>query len=152
MKAYLSFEDIYIEIQGDQNYITSIKFNKDRDKDQYTPDSMVSKAVMQLSEYLAGTRKVFDLNLKLDTTEFNTKVYEAMQKIPYGRLSTYKKIAQEAGSPKAYRAVGNANNKNNFVIVIPCHRVVGSNNKLVGFAPGIHYKEKLIELETHIGG
>lgn len=152
MKAYLDFEDIYILISGGDDYISSILFSTKKDKDDYTSNSEVAKAVKQLKEYLLGTRHSFDLNLSIKTTDFNSRVYEAMQNIPYGSLSTYKDIALAAGSPKAYRAVGNANNKNQFVIVIPCHRVVGSNNKLVGFAPGIRYKEKLIELETKIGG
>lgn len=152
MKAYIGFEDIFIEVIGNKKEISSILFKTEADENDYTKDSEVAKAIEQLNEYFTKQRKTFDLKLDLKTTPFNSKVYEAMKNIEYGTLKSYQEIAIEAGSPKAYRAVGNANNKNKFVIVIPCHRVVGSNNKLVGFAPGIRYKEKLIELETNIGG
>ena len=147
MKAYVDFSDIYIEIIGDSNKITSILFKREKEPNSYEKGSEVEKAKIQMEEYLQRKRKEFDLNLDLITTEFNTKVYTALKNIPYGTLKTYGEIAREVGSPKAFRAVGNANNKNKFVIVFACHRVIGSNNKLVGFAPGLRYKEELLKLE-----
>lgn len=151
MKAYLEFDDIFIEIVGNTTEILSILFVKERTDDNFSLDSEVAKARTQLIEYLDGKRFDFDLNLRLETTPFNQKVYEVMQKIPYGQVKSYKDIALEVDNPKAFRAVGNANNKNNFIIVIPCHRVIGSNNKLGGFGPGVRYKKILLQLEQDGG-
>lgn len=147
MQAYIPFLDIYIKIAGDTNKITSITFSNEREQDDFSSDSEVAECLKQINEYLAGKRKEFDVKLDVNATEFTSKVYNALQKIPYGTIKTYKDIAIEAGNPNASRAVGNVNNKNKFAIVIPCHRVIGSSHKMVGYAPGIKYKEYLLDLE-----
>ncbi len=109
---------------------------------------IIRRTIIQLKEYFAGERKIFDIPLYIDTgTEFQKKVWNELLNIPYGETRTYKEIAEAIGHPKAYRAVGMANNKNPIPIIIPCHRVIGSNGKLIGYGGGIHIKEKLLDLE-----
>ena len=108
-------------------------------------------AKSQLDEYFAGVRKVFDLPLViLSGTDFQKKVWQALREIPYGQTRSYKEIAQAVESPKGCRAVGMANRNNPIPIIIPCHRVIGSNGSLVGFMGGekrIDMKERLLEIE-----
>lgn len=127
--------------------VTEIGFSKTDDGNDYLTGSEVEKAYIQIQEYLNNKRKEFELCLAIDEPEFTSKVYNALQKIPYGTIKTYKDIAIEVGNPNASRAVGNVNNRNKFAIVIPCHRVIGTSNKMVGYAPGIMYKEYLLDLE-----
>lgn len=101
----------------------------------------------ELEEYFLGRRQSFDISLTPCGTPFQQKVWQALQKIPYGRTASYKDIAEEIKNAKAYRAVGMANNKNPIVILIPCHRIIGHNGKLVGFAGGLGLKQKLLDLE-----
>ena len=108
---------------------------------------LIKETAKQLSEYFNGKRRVFDLPLDLEGTAFQVKVWQELQKIPYGQTRSYKQIVKAINNPKAYRAVGNANNHNRIMIVIPCHRVIGSNNNLVGYAGGLNMKEMLLSLE-----
>lgn len=125
--------------------------------DQYNmPDDFViqetellKEAIAQLTDYLAGKRKTFDLPLSPHGTEFQQAVWKALRAIPYGETRTYKQIAESVGRSKAFRAVGMANNKNPILIFVPCHRVIGTNGRLLGFAAGIEVKEKLINLERN---
>ncbi len=107
----------------------------------------IKKAYIELKEYFEGGRKVFDIPIKLNGTDFQKKVWEELLKIPYGETKSYLDIAKSIGNPKACRAVGMANNKNKIIIIVPCHRVIGSNKKLVGYAGGLDVKEKLLNLE-----
>ncbi len=107
---------------------------------------------VQLQEYFSGKRKKFDFDLEIKGTEFQKKVWYELLKIPYGEVITYKELAKRVGNDKASRAVGNANNKNKIGIVIPCHRVIGSNHKLVGYAGGLDMKQFLIELAIKNSG
>ena len=109
--------------------------------------SLIKNTKQQLDEYFAGKRKKFDIPIKLDGTDFQIKVWKELLKIPYGETCSYLDIAKCIGNPKASRAVGMANNKNKIIIIVPCHRVIGSNKKLVGYACGLDVKEKLLELE-----
>ncbi|MBU3160256.1 methylated-DNA--[protein]-cysteine S-methyltransferase [Clostridium frigoris] len=108
---------------------------------------LLKGANRQLQEYFSGKRKVFDLPLAPSGTEFQQKVWHALREIPYGKTNSYKDIAKNIGNIKAARAVGMANNKNPILIFIPCHRVIGSNGKLVGYAGGLDVKEKLLNIE-----
>ena len=112
---------------------------------QETP--LINEAYRQLSEYLLGERKRFDLPLNSQGTVFQQQVWKALCDIPYGETRSYKQIAEAIGNPKAVRAVGMANNRNPLLIVVPCHRVIGANGKLVGYAAGIEKKEFLLKLE-----
>lgn len=101
----------------------------------------------EIIEYLEGNRREFTLPLDLIGTDFQRKVWKGLLDIPYGEIRTYKDIAETIGNPKAYRAVGNALNKNPVLIVVPCHRVIGSNGQLVGFGGGLELKRWLLDLE-----
>ena len=149
-----------ITITSDKEAITTIKFCNSghnmcrHDKcilsfadKEFTPSALTNLAADQLEEYFLGKRKVFDLPLRPSGTEFQLSVWDALLKIPYGETRSYKQIAEMIGKPKACRAVGMANNKNPIWIVIPCHRVIGSNGTLVGYGGGIDVKKKLLELE-----
>lgn len=110
---------------------------------------LTDKTALQLEEYFQGERKHFDFPTAPKGTEFQMKVWDALQKIPYGETRTYKEIAQAVGNPNAARAIGMANNKNKLMVLIPCHRVIGANGALVGYAGGIGIKEKLLKLEKN---
>lgn len=108
---------------------------------------ILQEAAKQLKEYLSCKRRGFKLPLYLEGTDFQKSVWAALRDIPYGETRSYKQIAEQIGNPKAYRAVGMANNKNPIAIIIPCHRVIGSNGKLIGYGGGIDLKERLLNLE-----
>ena len=110
-------------------------------------DDCFPEARRQLAEYFAGQRRVFDLELVPGGTLFQQRVLGALQTIPYGQTRSYKAIAEQIGSPRAVRAVGAANGSNPLPIVIPCHRVIGSNGKLTGFGGGLPAKQFLLDLE-----
>ncbi len=108
---------------------------------------LLLQAEKQLSEYFARKRTSFDLPLFVEGTPFQKKVWAELQKIPYGETISYGELARRCGNDKACRAVGMANNKNKIAIIIPCHRVIGSNGKLVGYAGGLDIKSRLLDLE-----
>ena len=110
-------------------------------------DEPFKKTARQLNEYFAGDRQEFELDLAPDGTTFQVEVLEALRGIPYGETCTYRDIAVAVGRPKAVRAVGNANGRNPLPIVIPCHRVIGSDGSLTGFGGGIEIKRYLLDLE-----
>lgn len=101
----------------------------------------------QLTEYFAGQRQNFDLQLELGGTDFQNKVWRALQKIKFGKTASYKDIAERVNSPKGFRAVGMANNKNPIPIIIPCHRIIGTNGDLVGYAGGLKTKKWFLDFE-----
>lgn len=106
-----------------------------------------SSIAWQLQEYFCGVRREFDLPLTQQGSEFQHKVWDELQRIPYGQTITYHKLAQRIGNPTACRAVGRANATNAIAIIIPCHRVIGSNGTLTGYVGGSGIKEKLLRLE-----
>lgn len=108
---------------------------------------ILKEAGKQLREYFNGKRKDFSLPLAPEGTPFMERVWKSLEKIPYGETRSYKDIAIDSGSSKAYRAVGMANNKNPIAIIIPCHRVIGADKKLVGYGGGLDIKEFLLRLE-----
>jgi methylated-DNA-[protein]-cysteine S-methyltransferase len=109
---------------------------------------ILKKTNQQLQEYFAGKRKVFELPLAPKGTEFQQKVWQALKEIPFGETRSYGEIAKRIGQPKASRAVGGANNKNPLPIFVPCHRVIGANGKLVGYAGGLEVKKTLLNVEN----
>ena len=109
--------------------------------------TLIKEAATQLNEYLAGKRKIFEFPLALEGTPFQQAVWVALKTIPYGETRSYKQIAESIDRPKACRAVGMANNKNPLAVFIPCHRVIGTNGKLVGYGGGLGVKEKLLNME-----
>lgn len=113
-----------------------------------TKTELTNQVYGQLVEYFEGTRKIFDFPCELRGTQFQKKVWNALCDIPYGETRSYKEIAIAVGNEKASRAVGMANNKNPIVIAVPCHRVIGANGKLVGYAGGLSMKQYLLDLES----
>lgn len=138
-----------IEVCAGQAGITSIGFVQDRLK---TTNKCFNtqQAVSQLEEYFAGNRVQFDLNLNAAGTEFQQQVWQQLMTIPYGQTCSYADIAKAINNPKAVRAVGAANGRNPLTIVVPCHRVIGSNGKLTGYAWGTSIKAGLLELEQSV--
>ncbi|HEY8349152.1 MAG TPA: methylated-DNA--[protein]-cysteine S-methyltransferase [Clostridia bacterium] len=108
---------------------------------------LIKEASRQLNEYLDGNRKVFDIPLVLEGTPFQKAVWQALLEIPYGETRSYGEIAERIGNPKAARAVGMANNRNRIAVFVPCHRVIGADGRLVGYAGGVDIKKKLLDLE-----
>ena len=108
---------------------------------------LLRETARQLREYFAGKRRDFTLPLAPQGSEFQKKVWAALQTIPYGETRTYKQIAEQIGRNRAYRAVGMANNRNPIAILIPCHRVIGHDGGMTGYAAGIGIKEQLLNLE-----
>jgi methylated-DNA-[protein]-cysteine S-methyltransferase len=107
----------------------------------------LQEVLRQLEAYFAGKLKVFSLDICLNVTPFQEKVLTALRQVPYGETISYGELAKNIGDPKASRAVGQANARNPIPIVIPCHRVIGSNGKLTGFGGGISVKQTLLDLE-----
>ena len=135
---------------GEENgCITHVTWSKIPQEYVLAETELVLNCKKQLDEYFAGKRKTFDLPLAPKGTEFQQKVWNALKEIPYGETRTYGEIAAAIGNPKGARAVGMANNKNPIGILIPCHRVVGANGKLVGYAGGMEKKEWLLRLEKN---
>ena len=137
-------------LSGDKG-IKAIKFYEDEKvKAQGRTNEMTRWAVKELEEYFQGKRKAFTVPCVPKGTDFQKRVWEALIQIPYGETRTYKEIAAAAGNPKASRAVGMANNRNPIPIIIPCHRVIGTNGSLTGYAGGLKVKEYLLKLESNL--
>ncbi|MDR2127257.1 MAG: methylated-DNA--[protein]-cysteine S-methyltransferase [Prevotellaceae bacterium] len=151
MKNYYSYNinGNCVLIVEDNGCIVEIALAEKKVNGNKTETAAIKTAASQIEEYFAGKRKSFDFPINPQGGEFQKQVWAALRNIPYGQLRTYKQIAEETGNPKASRAVGMANNKNPLPIVIPCHRVVGSNGKLVGYAYGLAMKEYLISIEKN---
>ena len=134
-----------IFIAAEEEFITNISF-KELNYD-YKETALIRNTYNQICEYLEGKRTCFDVPINFRGTPFQKSVWNALRKIPYGATATYKDIAKSIGNPKAYRAVGLANNKNPIAIIIPCHRVIGSNGELTGYAGGLEIKKSLLKIE-----
>lgn len=111
---------------------------------------VILETIKQLNEYFEQKRKIFDLPLHLVGTDFQRKEWDALIQVPYGKTSTYLKQSETLGNVKAIRAVATANGANAIAIVVPCHRIIGSDGKLIGYAGGLRVKEKLLELEHNL--
>lgn len=134
-----------IEIKTDEIGICWVEFCDDKSINyDFENDNIIQK---QFTEYEKGIRKLFDLPLHIVGTEFQKKVWNALLEIPFGETRSYQEIAIRIGNPKAVRAVGGACNRNPIGIIVPCHRVVGKNGSLTGYAGGLDYKKMLLEHE-----
>lgn len=136
-------------LTASDDYLLSVEFIQTKNTFNMicTQNSVLSMAIQQLDEYFSGSRQTFYLPLQLHGTAFQQHVWHELINIPYGNTSTYKDLAERIGKPKAFRAVGNACNKNPFPIIIPCHRVIGSSGSMTGYAGGIELKKFLLNLE-----
>ncbi len=136
-----------IEIVADEKNLLELKYI-DENKSGGSRNKIIRETKKQLEEYFKGTRKEFDLPLRFQGTDFQKTVWQALREIPYGTVVTYSDVAVMIGNPRVVRAVGLANNRNKLPIIVPCHRVIGKNGKLVGYSTGLWRKEFLIEHEA----
>ena len=137
-----------LTIATDGEAVTRVLFGEQEAPGQLSPTALTNEAATQIQQYLAGKRRTFDLPLNPAGTPFQQSVWNALLDIPYGSTWTYAQLASAVGNPKAFRAVGGANNRNPLPILIPCHRVVGADGSLVGYASGVHIKRFLLDLEA----
>lgn len=144
-RNYLKTPIGILEIITDSEELLEINFVKKIGVD--SKDKIGNIVIEQLNEYFKRERKLFEFPFRISGTEFQKKVYRELLKIPYGEIRSYKDIAEAIDNPKGARAVGNANNRNRIPIVIPCHRVIGNDGRLVGYAGGLDIKKKLLEIE-----
>ena len=149
-----TISEINIAVLASSKGIKKIFFNPTKDTTELSTatklrsdDPYLFGIFNQLKEYFAGTRKEFDVPLDIKGTDFQKRVWNELQKIPYGKTISYKTLSEKLGDVKAIRAVGKANGQNPIAIIIPCHRVIGANGSLVGYAGGLAIKEKLLHLE-----
>ncbi|HNY03169.1 MAG TPA: methylated-DNA--[protein]-cysteine S-methyltransferase [Bacteroidales bacterium] len=145
-QAFLKTPIGYVEVTGSENGISSLHFLDFRVRPRPAPPQLRT-CITQLEEYFHGTRKEFDLKLDLQGSEFQLRVWDELQKIPYGTAITYHELAQRIGNVNAFRAVGGANGQNPVSVIVPCHRVIGSNGRLVGYRGGLKRKKWLLEHE-----
>jgi len=137
-----------VVIRGTRQHVTEMLFTEEAPEENDNPNDVINEAKRQLEEYFARQRNTFDLPLLPEGTEFQHTVWKLLQNIPFGRTTSYAALARQYGDIKAIRAVGSANGKNPIGIVIPCHRVIGSDGELVGYAGGLWRKKWLLEFES----
>lgn len=133
-------------IELEDGKITLLQFTKEAISEEPL-EGVVKEVKHELDEYLSGKRKVFDLPLDLKGTDFQKSVWQAVNDIPFGQTTTYLKLSQKLGNPAAIRAVGAAIGANPILVIVPCHRIIGTNGQLTGYAGGLERKQALLELE-----
>jgi len=146
--AYVSTPLGLAQIEGDADGLSSVSILENGPEVLPDVPEVLEEAVYQLQEYFDGTRKTFDLVLNPQGTEFQLKVWRLLLEIPYGQRISYLELSKRTGDVKAIRAVASANGKNPLWIIIPCHRVVGSDGSFTGYAGGIHRKKWLLDHES----
>jgi len=136
----------YITIITENNFLIKIEFGK-VNKEIEKETILIKEIKKQIDEYFIGSRKEFEVPIKLIGTDFQIKVWEELSKIDYGKCISYQELGERIGHKNYARAVGMANNKNPIPIIIPCHRVIGKSGHLVGYAGGLEKKQKLLDIE-----
>ncbi len=146
--AYISTPLGSAKLEGDENGLTAVTvLERDKSESKIIPEALVD-AAYQLNEYFEGERQNFDLLINPEGTEFQKKVWTSLLEIPYGKTMSYLELSKKLGDVKAIRAVASANGKNPLWIIIPCHRVIGSDGSLTGYAGGLHRKKWLLNHES----
>ncbi|WP_435313574.1 methylated-DNA--[protein]-cysteine S-methyltransferase [Cellulophaga fucicola] len=145
--AYIKTPLGIAKIEGDENGLSVISVLDDAEVTTVIPE-VLEDAVYQLQEYFRGERTTFSIDLNPEGTDFQKKVWNGLLEIPYGKTCSYLELSKDLGDPKAIRAVAAANGKNPLWIIVPCHRVIGSNGSLTGYAGGLHRKKWLLEHES----
>jgi|SRR5690606_30910182 len=145
--AYLQTPIGTAVLEGDADGLSSIRVLDENVPEGIVPE-VLEDAVYQLREYFEGKRKEFDLKLNPSGSEFQKKVWDALLEIPYGRTLSYLELSKRLGNVKAIRAVASANGRNPIWLVIPCHRIIGSNGDLIGYSAGLDRKKWLLEHES----
>ena len=138
----------HAKIVGDDKGIASVSILDTKEKLSDTVPESLLDCVIQLKEYFNETRKTFDLKLNPEGTTFQKKVWNQLETIPFGKTFSYLQLSKQLGDPKAIRAVASANGKNPLWIIIPCHRVIGSDGSLTGYAGGLYRKQWLLNHES----
>ena len=133
-------------LSGDKDHLSQISFQPG--KGEGSGNRLLKECAEQLKSYFLGKLKVFDVPIALHVSFFQEKVLKRVREIPFGETRSYRQLAESMGDPKAVRAIGNANGKNPLPIIIPCHRVIGSNGSLFGYAAGIWRKKWLLQHES----
>ena len=139
-----------LKIESDELAIKAISFVKELEEPSDIQPEILQKAQEELQKYFDGNLKEFSLKLDPDGTDFQKKVWALLYKIPYGKTWTYADMANKLGDPKVIRAAASANGKNPVAIVIPCHRVIGTNGSLTGYSGGLENKRYLLDLENRV--
>ncbi len=148
--AYLELENHVLKIESDRQVIKAIRFVKEVGQVSDFQPELIKRAIHQLNGFFEGSLKNFHLPLAPEGTDFQKKVWQLLCTIPYGKTRTYAEIARQLGDPKVIRAAASANGKNPIAIIIPCHRVIGTNGSLTGYAGGLENKRLLLALENRI--
>jgi methylated-DNA-[protein]-cysteine S-methyltransferase len=141
----------WLALHANEINLLGVEFVEIKSKAIFT-NNILQETTKQLDEYFKGERKIFQLPLQLNGTAFQTFVWGELHQIKYGTTLTYMQFAQKLGNPKAIRAIGTTNGKNPFMVLIPCHRVIGANGKLVGYAGGLDKKQWLLDFEARQSG
>lgn len=142
-----------LKISGTEDYISEVSFHDTTQKAERNKKNMpplLIQCIEQFIQYFNGERRVFELPINQLGTAFQKEVWSELMQIPFGRTISYMDLAKQMGDTKATRAVANANGKNNVAIIVPCHRVIGSNNDLIGYAGGLWRKKWLLEHEAKV--
>ena len=150
-KGYYSSPIGLMEVSGTEHFITAVKFTE-KGQARNKPPFVIEKCIRQIDEYFQGTRKEFSLELKVEGSDFQKSVWEEMNTIKFAKTISYIELAKKLKQPLAVRAIGTANGKNPFCIIYPCHRVIGSNGQLIGYAGGLRRKQWLLEHERKCVG
>lgn len=153
MKLYILYFDSpigIIEIQTNEDSLVSVSIVEKKKRSSKLIPFIIRESYEQLQEYFEGTRTEFNLRIYLEGTEFQKKVWNELLRIPCGEIESYKGVAEKIGNIKASRAIGNANNKNKILIIVPCHRVISSSGQLNGYKGGIENKQWLLNHEKSV--
>ncbi|MBK6274424.1 MAG: methylated-DNA--[protein]-cysteine S-methyltransferase [Saprospirales bacterium] len=149
--SYLQTPIGELEIIADENSVLSVTFNDVKSKKTNVNENEISiKCKQQLQEYFNESRKIFELTLNFNGTDFQNKVWTELQNISIGKTISYLQLAKNLGDAKCIRAAASANGKNPFAIIVPCHRVIGKDGSLTGYAGGLWRKQWLLEHENNI--
>ena len=141
-----------VQITADDEFITSVTIHSHVEQEATTGNELIKLAVKQLDEYFAGERIDFDLPLQQVGTPFQQDVWQHLLKIGYGKTISYAQLSKQMQNPLAIRAIASTNGKNKLWVIVPCHRVIGSDGSLTGYAGGLWRKQWLLEHEAHVSG
>lgn len=139
-----------LQLEGTADGLTAVRFTVQSKNETHPIPEILQEAVSQLQEYFNGARSQFELKLDPGGTDFQKKVWQKLQQISFGKTASYREMANMLGDPKVIRAAAAANGKNPIAVIIPCHRVIGSDGSLTGYAGGLHRKKWLLAHESPV--
>lgn len=151
-KIYLQSPIGIVKIKSDDAYIRSVTFVEELGENSPEQPEVLKNCSKQLQEYFTGERKEFTVPLQQEGTEFQQQVWQELLQVPFGKTTSYLALSKKLNNIGAIRAVGTANGKNHIAIIVPCHRVIGSDGKLTGYSGGLHRKKWLLEHEAKVEG